>query len=106
MKEINEFVLYTDESGEVNLKIFLKDETIWLSQKMIGELFNVESHTINYHIKEIYKSEELEELPTTRNFRVVQREGNRDVTRDIVFYNLDYDNSNWVQSELKKGYPI
>lgn len=55
----------------------------------MGELFEVESHTINYHIKEIYKSEELEEISTTRNFRVVQKEGNRDVAREIAFYNLD-----------------
>lgn len=89
MQSINEFVLYTAEDGDVNLKIFLENETLWLSQKMMGELFEVESHTINYHIKEIYKSEELEELSTTRNFRVVQKEGNRDVAREIVFYNLD-----------------
>ena len=89
MQSINEFVLYTGEDGDVNLKIFLQEETLWLSQKMIGELFEVETNTINYHIKEIYKSKELEELSTTRNFRVVQKEGNRDVSRDIIFYNLD-----------------
>ena len=89
MHSIDELVLYTAEDGDVNLKIFLEDETLWLSQKMMGELFDVESHTINYHIKEIYKSEELEELATTRNFRIVQREGQRDVAREIVFYNLD-----------------
>lgn len=58
----NEFVLYTAEYGDVYFKIFLENKTLWLSQKMMGELFEVESHTINYHIKEIYKSEELEEL--------------------------------------------
>lgn len=89
MQEINEFVLYTGDDGNVNLKVFLEGETLWLSQKMMGELFDVESHTINYHIKEIYRSGELEEIPTTRKFRVVQKEGNRDVTRDIEFYNLD-----------------
>ena len=65
--------------------MFLKDETLWLSQKLIGDLFQAESHRVNYHIKEIYKSGELEELATTRKFRVVQKEGNRDVTRDSIF---------------------
>jgi hypothetical protein len=89
MEGINQFVLYTTEDGDVRLRLFLEDETLWLSQKLIGELFQVESHTINYHIKEIYKSQELDEISTTRNFRVVQREGNRDVARDVIFYNLD-----------------
>ncbi len=89
MENINQFVLYTGEDGDVKLKLFLEDETLWLPQKLIGDLFQVESHTINYHIKEIYKSGELGELATTRKFRVVQREGNRDVARDVVFYNLD-----------------
>jgi len=89
LESINQFVLYTGEDGDVKLKLFLEDETLWLSQKLIGELFQVESHTINYHIKEIYKSGELDELATTRKFRVVQREGSRDVSRDVVFYNLD-----------------
>ncbi len=89
MHSIDEFVLYTAEDGDVNLKIFLESETLWLSQKMMGDLFDVESHTITYHLKEIYKSEELVKLSTTRNFRVVQREGQRDVARDIEFYNLD-----------------
>src|SRR5690625_1803609 len=89
MESINEFVLYTGEDGDINLKVFLDEETLWLSQKMMGDLFHVESHTINYHIKEIYKSRELEEESTTRKFRAVQKEGNRDVTRDILFYNLD-----------------
>jgi hypothetical protein len=51
--------------------------------------FGMESHTITYHLKEIYKTGELEELATTRKIRVVQKEGNRDVSRDLDFYNLD-----------------
>lgn len=89
MENINKFVLYTTEEGNVKIRIYLENETLWLSQKLIGELFQVESHTVNYHIKEIYASEELDEISTTRKFRVVQREGNRDVARDVIFYNLD-----------------
>lgn len=66
MERINQFILYTTEEGDVRLRLFLEDETLWLSQKLIGELFQVESHTINYHIKQIYKSEELDEISTTR----------------------------------------
>jgi len=89
LENINQFILYTGDDGDVKLQIFLEDETLWLSQKLIGDLFQVESHTVNYHIKEIYKSAELEELATTRKFRVVQKEGNRDVAREVIFYNLD-----------------
>lgn len=89
MQEINQFVLYSTENGHVKLEIFLEEETLWLSQKMMAELFEVEVNTINYHIKEILKSEELEEISTIRKFRIVQNEGNRTVNRNIDFYNLD-----------------
>ena len=55
----------------------------------MAELFGVESNTVTYHLKEIFKSEELDEKTTTRKIRVVQKEGNRDITREIDFYNLD-----------------
>ena len=55
----------------------------------MGELFGVESHTINYHLKEIYKTGELQEEATTRKIRAVQQEGNRKVERELQFYNLD-----------------
>ncbi len=83
------FILYTSDSGDVKVNVFLENETIWLTQKSIGELFGVESHTITYHLKEIYKSQELEENATTRKIRVVQKEGNRNVNRNLDFYNLD-----------------
>lgn len=77
MTIINQFVLFTGENGDVTLKVLLEKDTLWLSQKMMSELFQVESNTINYHIKEVYKSKELEEISTTRKFRVVQKEGGR-----------------------------
>jgi len=83
------FILYTSNTGDVNVSVFLENETIWLTQKSIGELFDVESHTITYHLKEIYKSQELEETSTTRKIRAVQKEGNRNVNRNLDFYNLD-----------------
>ena len=83
------FILYTSNTGDVKVNVFLENETIWLTQKSIGELFGVESHTITYHLKEIYSSQELEENSTTRKIRVVQKEGSRNVNRNLDFYNLD-----------------
>ena len=83
------FILYTATDGEVKLGVFVGDETLWLSQKNMAELFGIEVHTINYHLKEFFKSGELEEIATIRDFRIVQKEGNREVSREVAFYNLD-----------------
>jgi hypothetical protein len=80
-------IIYND--GELELNVSVKNETIWLTQKQLGELFHVESHNITYHIKNIYKQKELEKNPTTQKIRVVQKEGNREVERDVDHYNLD-----------------
>ena len=86
------------ESGEVvkfavtgmpKLEVWLEDETIWLTQKQMGELFGVKEHSITYHIQEIIKSGELEGVATTRKIRVVRFEGKRQVARQIDYYNLD-----------------
>jgi len=89
MKEQNksDIVVYND--GELELKISVNDETIWLTQKQLGSLFNVESHNITYHIKNIYKQNELEKTSTTQKIRVVQKEGKREIERDVDHYNLD-----------------
>ena len=84
-----EFLLYQSAEEEISVNAIIKDETIWLTQKAMGELFDVESHTINYHLKEIYKTGELLEEATTRKIRVVQQEGSRQVEREQNFYNLD-----------------
>jgi hypothetical protein len=85
----HDIIFYTTTTGNVNVEVIFNDETFWLNQKAMAELFGVESHTINYHLKEIYKTGELEETATTRKIRVVQKEGNRNVARDLDFYNLD-----------------
>jgi len=90
MENLNDkFILYTAPTGEVRVDVYLEEETVWLTQKAMSSLFGVESHTITYHLKEIYKSGELEQDTTTRKIRVVQKEGDRDVTRELDFYNLD-----------------
>jgi hypothetical protein len=83
------FILYTTPNGEVKLEVFIQDETLWLTQKAIAALLGVESHTITYHLKEIYKSNELQFEATTRKIRAVQFEGGREVNRELDYYNLD-----------------
>ena len=84
-----EFLIFTSQAGENTIEVMVQDETVWLTQKMIAALFEVEVNTINYHLKEIFKSGELEQPATIRNFRIVQTEGKREVTRDVEFYSLD-----------------
>jgi hypothetical protein len=85
----NDIIFYNTPTGDVKIEVIFNDETFWLTQKRMAELFGVESHTITYHLKEIFSSEELEEKATTRKIRVVQKEGNREVGRALDFYNLD-----------------
>ncbi|MBN2664520.1 MAG: virulence RhuM family protein, partial [Bacteroidales bacterium] len=84
-----EFLIFTNQSKQSSIEVRYVDETIWLSQKLMSELFDVEVNTINYHLKEIYKSGEIQEERTIRKFRIVQTKGTREVNRDIDFYNLD-----------------
>ncbi len=84
-----EFLIFTTQSGEQSLEARYEDETVWLTQKLMGELFSVDVRTISEHLKNIYEAEELQKEPTIRKFRIVQTEGNREVTRNIDFYNLD-----------------
>ena len=84
-----ELILYQTPAGSVRIEVLYQTETFWLKQKQIAELFGVELPTISYHLKEIYASGELSPQATLRRIRRVQREGNRDVSREIEFYNLD-----------------
>lgn len=83
-----DFLIFTKNSKEsIQVKVF--DENIWLTQKLIAKLFDVEVPTINEHLKNIYESGELIKESTIRNFLTVQNEGSREVKRDVEFYNLD-----------------
>jgi hypothetical protein len=85
----SDFILYISNDGEVNVEVFLKDETIWLTQKAVGKLFGKSKATISEHLKKIFTEGELQMDSTVRNFRTVQTEGSRQVERDLEFYNLD-----------------
>lgn len=88
MSESN-IILYKTPNGQVSIQVQYEDGSFWLTQKRMAELFGVESHTITYHLKEIYQSGELQVESTTRKIRVVQAEGKREVSRELDFYNLD-----------------
>ena len=101
--ESEKIVIYKKEDGETSIRIKLDKESIWLSQKQIATLFDKDSDTIGLHLKNIYKSGELELEATTEYFSVVQLEGNRKVKRNINFYNLDAIISVGYRVNSKKG---
>lgn len=84
-----EFLLYTTPNGKVKVEIFLRDETIWLTQAKIAELFGVDRTVITKHLQNIYSEGELIKDPTSAKIALVQNEGNREVKREVEFYNLD-----------------
>ena len=75
-----------DDKNSVEVRY--EDENIWITQKMLAVLYEVETNTINYHIKKIFEDSELSEVATIRKFRIVQTEGNRQVSREVEHYNL------------------
>jgi prophage maintenance system killer protein len=84
---MSDIIIYKNGSLELNTTV--QDESVWLSQRQMGELFEKSVKTINEHIKNIHKEGELERESTIRKFRIVQKEGSREVEREIDFYNLD-----------------
>ena len=84
-----EIVIYQTSKKEIELRVRLEEETVWLAQKQMAILFEKGIPTINEHIKNIHKEKELDKNSTIRKFRIVQTEGGRQVERDIEFYNLD-----------------
>jgi len=85
----SEILFYTTPDGAVHIEVFFQNESFWMSQKKMAELFGVDVRTINEHLQNIFNSKELDREPTIRKIRIVQKEGNRDVARDVEFYNLD-----------------
>ncbi|WP_125718632.1 virulence RhuM family protein [Flavobacterium ustbae] len=83
------FIIYDNPNGKVRVDVIVQDENLWLTQKAMGELFDVVKSTISEHITNIFESNELEREATVRNFRTVQKEGERLVNRDLEYYNLD-----------------
>jgi hypothetical protein len=91
-----EYLTYIAATGNhaQSLEMRYQDENVWLTQKMMATLYNVEVHTVNEHIKQVFADSELPEEATIRNFRIVQTEGSRQVARDVKHYSLQW---NWDQ---------
>ena len=86
---MSEILIYQNENGNIKVDVRFEDGSIWLSQAQICELFGKAKSTISEHIKAIFEEEELNPISTVRNYRTVQKEGSREVERDIEYYNLD-----------------
>ncbi len=84
-----QFYIYKDVNGNVNVNALMRDETLWLTQKSMSELFDVEVPAISKHINNIFESNELTKAATVSKMEIVQTEGNREVSREVDFYNLD-----------------
>lgn len=89
MEESRNFIIYNNPNGEIKVDVFVEGETIWLTQKSMGELFGVVKSTISEHLSNIFETDELQKDATVRNFRTVQQEGERLVNRELEYYNLD-----------------
>jgi len=84
-----EFLVFTSQAGEKSIEVRVADETVWLTQKLIAALFEVDVRTVSEHLQNIFATKELTQDATLRNFRTVQTEGSREVARNVGFYNLD-----------------
>ena len=84
-----EILLYQTEDGRTRVECRFQDETIWLSQAMMAELYQIGVGTVNHHLKAVYDDKELDPGATIRSYRIVRQEGGREVVRQIEHYNLD-----------------
>ena len=88
-KNQGEIIIYQSDDGNTKIDVKMQDETVWLTQQQMAELFQTSRTNVVEHIKNIYADGELEEKATCQNFRQVRMEGNREVTRELPYYNLD-----------------
>jgi len=103
MNKQEQIVIYQAKDGQTQIDVQFKEETIWLTQKQMSELFEKDSDTIGLHLKNIFKSKELDKNATTEKYAVVQKEGQRNVKRDILHYNLDAIISVGYRVNSKRG---
>ncbi|APB78745.1 TPA: virulence protein RhuM/Fic/DOC family protein [Pasteurella multocida] len=99
----NQIQLYTSKDGKITLQVSFEQETVWLTQAQMAELFTKDVRTINEHIGNVFSEGELERDPTIRKFRIVRQEGNRQVSREIEHYNLDMIISVGYRVKSKRG---
>ena len=100
-KNKSNIIVYND--GELELKVSLENETVWLNRNQIAELFGRDVKTIGKHITNVFNDGELEQISTVANFATVQNEGGREILRDIEYYNLDVIISIGYRVKSQKG---
>lgn len=88
-EEISDIIIYKGPNNNINFEVFLFDENVWLTQKKIAELFGTTKQNISLHIKNILETNELDEKSTVKEFLTVQKEGNRKIKRNQIFYDLN-----------------
>ena len=90
IENLKDLIIYQSQNNEnMSVEVLYNEEDFWLTQKAMAKLFNVAENNITYHLQNIFKAKELEQIRTTQKIRVVQNEGNRKVSRDVTFYSLD-----------------
>ena len=85
-----EFLIFQIENKEEGIEVLYQDETLWLTQKTMSILFDVDIRTINEHLKNIYSQGEVDKNTTIRKNRIVQKEGNRNISREVFIYSLEF----------------
>jgi hypothetical protein len=104
MKPDNQNItIYQSNDGKISFNVNVFNETVWLTQKQMANLFDKDRKTITEHINNVYKEGELEKKSTSWDFQLVQKEGDRDITRDIEHYNLDVIISVGYRVKSKRG---
>ena len=101
--EKDEIIVYQPEGGEFHIEVRVENETVWLTQAQMAELFDVHRQAITKHVKNIYESHELDEMSTSSILELVQKEGNRVVKRSVALYNLDLIISVGFRVNTQKG---
>ena len=103
MKEDQKIVIYQTEDGQTQIDVRLEDETVWLTQAQMVELFQTTKQNISLHVGNVFKEGELEQEATVKEYLTVQNEGNRKVTRKVKYYNLDVIISVGYRVKSKRG---
>ncbi len=85
----SQIIIYTSKTGETKIDVRFENETVWLTQNALAELFQTTKNNISIHVKNIFEEDELAQNATVKEFLTVQKEGNREVSRDLEYYNLD-----------------
>ncbi len=90
IENLKDLIIYQSQNNEnISVEVLYNEEDFWLTQKSMSKLFNVAENNITYHLQNIFKTKELEENRTTQKIRVVHKEENRNISREVTFYSID-----------------